>query len=138
MTDPSITEIGKRIRSKALEHILGWMEGNTKANGLTTTWTELVCTHGKTEDSIAANTKTIRNMDLESIHGPMGACTQATGAVESSMDLVPTVFQDNQQSKDYGKKASVSNGSMKISKKRLGCLSSTTKCSLGRRKADLT
>ena len=120
MTDPSITEIGKRIRSKALEHILGWMEGNIKANGLTTTWTESVCTHGKTEDSIAVNTRMIRNTDMESIHGPMVACTQATGAVGSSMDLVHTVFQHNQQSVDYGKKANASNGSMKVSRKRLG------------------
>ena len=133
-TDPSTTETGMKIKSRVSELIPGWMVDNTKANGSITTWMASAFTLGRMEDNIVVSTRMIRSMDMEFIHGQMAVCTQDTGAVENNMGLALIVFQLSQPNADFGRKANVLNGSMKINRGKLKLLSSTTKCTLEKQK----
>jgi len=62
------------------------MVDNTKENGSTIIWTELVFTHGKMEDSTVVSTKMTRNTGMEFTLGQMVVHTLDIGAVVSNMD----------------------------------------------------
>ena len=94
------------------------MEDSIRENGLTIIWTELVFTHGKTEDHTVESIKMIRNMDMASTHGLMVELTLATGAEENNMVLELILYQISLPNVAFGKKEKESNGSMKISKEK--------------------
>lgn len=90
------------------------MAEGTKDNGLTITWTALASILGKMVATTKVNTKTIRNMGTEFIHGPITDAIGAIGVKASSMELEPILYLNKILSMVYGKKASALNGSRMI------------------------
>ena len=71
---------------------------------------EWASTLGQMVEATWVNTKTIRNMDMESINGLTEDCTLVNGNEENNMDSVSTEPQKLHLNMVYGKRENVLNG----------------------------
>tara|TARA_B110000305_G_C19154927_1_gene499820 strand:+ start:254 stop:559 length:306 start_codon:yes stop_codon:yes gene_type:complete len=87
MTAPSIKESGTKTKSRALELIVGSMEGSSRENGLIIICMVWEYTLGQMADVIWVSTKMIRSMAMVSTNGQMVAYIWVSGCVVSNMAL---------------------------------------------------
>ena len=92
MIRQSTSVSGPMTSFTVLVYIFGEMEGPTADSGATGTCMASAGTPLATVDDMRASTLTIGNMDTEFTPGPMVEFTKVTGRMESSMDLVSTLY----------------------------------------------
>ena len=102
---------GTKIKLMAQVFMCGLMVENTTVNGLIITCTVKVSTHGKMEEDMMANMKTIVSTDMVSTPGMTASNMKDGGAMENNTEkvhiekMVVTV-------EESGKTVNVSNGLM--------------------------
>ena len=100
-------ENGTKIKLKALVHIAGSMDVNTKVNGLIIIWMAWVSTPGLMEDAIWENIKMIKNTVTVSTNGLTVDYISDNGCVENNTVSEPIKLLKQPLNMVFGKRANV-------------------------------